>query len=139
MPDVWRAWKKCKNWSKSDREQLQLLEASLKLPNVPYVHDTQLLFIKLPKKVVFVHTKNGHQYDAYMFRWVSQLCFTNYVYKVSDSTIQLNSTVVKAPNWREGTSTPSYTLFKADVQSVLCTLESLFMTFVLFHVRRHKM
>ena len=30
-------------------------------------------------------------------------------------------------------------LFKADFQSVLRTLESLFTTFVLFHVRRHKM
>ena len=29
--------------------------------------------------------------------------------------------------------------FKADFQSVLRTLESLFTTFVLFHVRRHKM
>ena len=28
---------------------------------------------------------------------------------------------------------------KADFQSVLRTLESLFTTFVLFHVRRHKM
>ena len=28
--------------------------------------------------------------------------------------------------------------FKADFQSVLHTLESLFTTFVLFHVRRHK-
>ena len=29
--------------------------------------------------------------------------------------------------------------FKDDFQSVLRTLESLFTTFVLFHVRRHKM
>ena len=29
--------------------------------------------------------------------------------------------------------------FKADFQSILRTLESLFTTFVLFHVRRHKM
>ena len=29
--------------------------------------------------------------------------------------------------------------FKADFQSVLRTLESLFTTFVLLHVRRHKM
>ena len=29
--------------------------------------------------------------------------------------------------------------FKADFQSVLRTLSSLFTTFVLFHVRRHKM
>ena len=32
-----------------------------------------------------------------------------------------------------------YTQLKADFQSVLRTLESLFTTFVLFHVRRHKM
>ena len=30
-------------------------------------------------------------------------------------------------------------VLKADFQSVLRTLESLFTTFVLFHVRRHKM
>ena len=30
-------------------------------------------------------------------------------------------------------------LIKADFQSVVRTLESLFTTFVLFHVRRHKM
>ena len=32
-----------------------------------------------------------------------------------------------------------YRYIKADFQSVLRTLQSLFMTFVLFHVRRHKM
>ena len=30
-------------------------------------------------------------------------------------------------------------IFKDDVQSVLCTLESLFLLFVLIHVRHHKM
>ena len=32
-----------------------------------------------------------------------------------------------------------YNKVKADFQSVLRTLDSLFTTFVLFHVRRHKM
>ena len=34
---------------------------------------------------------------------------------------------------------PHWVCFKADFQSVLRTLKSLFTTFVLFHVRRHKM
>ena len=40
-----------------------------------------------------------------------------------------------------GVIVPTYSIdeFKADFQSVLRTLESLFTTFVLFHVRRHKM